>query len=51
MKDIWLRVRTWISGHAMPKEIRPFFVKALEMAVDDILKVLKEQEKTNQAEE
>lgn len=41
MKDILYRVRCWIAWYAMPKEVRPIFIKALQGVVDELLKELK----------
>lgn len=41
MKDIVYRVRCWIAWYAMPKEVRPIFIKALQGVVDELLKELK----------
>lgn len=45
MKDMWFRVRIWIAWHAMPKDARPIFVKALGALGDELLKELKALEK------
>lgn len=58
MKDIWIRVRCWISWHAMPKSVRPLFEKAIGEFADELLKELTERmkeeleelERANQAE-
>lgn len=58
MKDIWTRVRCWISWNEMPKSVRPLFEKAIGEYADELLKELtermkeelKELEKTNQTE-
>lgn len=51
MKDKLYRLRCWISWYAMPKDIRPLFIKALQGRVEELLKELKEMVDTNQTEE
>lgn len=51
MKDILLRIRCWISWHAMPKEVRPIFVNAVSEFADKLLKELEELENERKGEE
>ncbi len=50
MKDILFRVRCWIGWYAMPKDVRPIFIKALRLFAEELLKELKETVDTNQDE-
>ena len=42
MKDILLRIRCWISWHAMPKDVRPYFEKAVSEFAKDLTNELEE---------
>lgn len=42
MKDILIRIRCWISWHAMPKDVRPLFEKAVREFAHELTKELEE---------
>ena len=50
MKNIVYRLRCWIAWYAMPKDVRPLFIKALQGLVEELLQDLKEMVDTNQTE-
>lgn len=51
MKDILIRIRCWISWHAMPKEVRPIFLNAISDFTGNLLKDLEELEKERKGEQ
>ena len=51
MKDIWIRLRCWISWRVMPKEVRPIFVNAVHKFADELLKELEELKNERKGEE
>ena len=51
MKNILIRIRCWISWHAMPKEVRPIFLNAIHRFASELLKDLEELEKERKGEE
>ena len=51
MKNLWIRIRCWISLHALPKEVRPIFVNAVSEFADKLRKELGELEKERRGEQ